>query len=120
MIIATLLAADRLSRDDISNAVGLLATIGLQAGEWAWVEDGSAADIPVDGDVARVRGLLEGKLGNIDVIVQRQAHRRKKALVADMDSTIIGQECIDELADFAGLKSRVAEITERAMQGELD
>ncbi|MEO6359322.1 MAG: phosphoserine phosphatase SerB, partial [Sphingomicrobium sp.] len=41
-------------------------------------------------------------------------------LVADMDSTIIGQECIDELADFAGLKSRVAEITERAMQGELD
>ncbi len=44
----------------------------------------------------------------------------KRLLVADMDSTIIGQECIDELADFAGLKSEVAEITERAMQGEIE
>lgn len=98
----------------------MLATAGMKAGEWAWVEEGSAADIPVDGEIARVRGLLEGKLGETDVVVQREAKRRKKALVADMDSTIIGQECIDELADFAGLKDRVAEITERAMQGELD
>ena len=45
--------------------------------------------------------------------------RRKKLLVADMDSTMIGQECIDELADFAGLKAHVAAITERAMRGEI-
>jgi phosphoserine phosphatase len=55
-----------------------------------------------------------------DVIVQPAAHRRKRLLIADMDSTIIGQECIDELADFAGLKPRIAAITERAMRGELD
>lgn len=46
--------------------------------------------------------------------------RRKKLLISDMDSTVIGQECIDELADFAGKKAEVAEITERAMRGELD
>jgi phosphoserine phosphatase len=55
----------------------------------------------------------------IDVVVQRQEGRRKKLLIADMDSTMIGQECIDELADFAGVKDRVAAITERAMRGEL-
>jgi phosphoserine phosphatase len=55
----------------------------------------------------------------IDVVVQRQDSRRKKLLIADMDSTMIGQECIDELADYAGVKDRVAEITERAMRGEI-
>jgi phosphoserine phosphatase len=55
----------------------------------------------------------------VDVVVQRQEGRRKKLLIADMDSTMIAQECIDELADFAGVKDRVAEITERAMRGEL-
>jgi phosphoserine phosphatase len=58
-------------------------------------------------------------LDPIDVVVQRQDGRRKKLLIADMDSTMIGQECIDELADFAGVKDRVAAITERAMRGEL-
>jgi phosphoserine phosphatase len=48
------------------------------------------------------------------------ANRRKRLLISDMDSTIIGQECLDELADFAGLKAEVAAITERAMRGELD
>jgi phosphoserine phosphatase len=56
----------------------------------------------------------------VDVVVQRQDGRRKKLLLADMDSTMIGQECIDELADYAGVKARVAAITERAMRGELD
>jgi phosphoserine phosphatase len=55
----------------------------------------------------------------IDVVVQRQDGRRKKLLIADMDSTMIGQECIDELADYAGVKDRVVEITERAMRGEI-
>src|SRR3954454_3273380 len=56
----------------------------------------------------------------IDVIVQPRAHRRKKLLLADMDSTMIRQECIDELADFVGLKDKVSAITERAMRGEIE
>lgn len=56
----------------------------------------------------------------LDVIVQPAANRRKRLLVADMDSTMIGQECIDELADFVGRKAEVAAVTEAAMRGELD
>ena len=56
----------------------------------------------------------------IDVVVQRFDQRQKRFLIADMDSTIIEQECIDELADFAGLRDEISEITERAMRGELD
>jgi phosphoserine phosphatase len=59
-------------------------------------------------------------LPGVDLIVQLADQRDKGALVADMDSTIIGQECIDELADYAGIKPQIAAITERAMQGELD
>lgn len=55
----------------------------------------------------------------IDIVVQETKYRRKKLFVADMDSTMIDQECIDELADYAGLKAHVAAITERAMRGEL-
>jgi len=55
----------------------------------------------------------------VDIFVQPLANRRKKLLLADMDSTMIGQECIDELADFVGLKEKVAAITERAMRGEI-
>ena len=57
--------------------------------------------------------------GAVDVVVQPVAYRRKKLFLADMDSTMIGQECIDELADYAGLKAHVAAITERAMRGEI-
>ena len=55
----------------------------------------------------------------LDVCVQPSANRRKQLLICDMDSTLIGQECIDELADFAGVKDRVSAITERAMRGEI-
>ena len=54
-----------------------------------------------------------------DICAQPSAGRRKKLLICDMDSTLIGQECIDELADFAGVKDRVSAITERAMRGEI-
>jgi phosphoserine phosphatase len=62
---------------------------------------------------------LRSLVPTIDVVVQRSANRRKKLFLADMDSTMIGQECIDELADFVGLKAHVAAITERAMRGEI-
>ena len=54
-----------------------------------------------------------------DICVQANQNRKKKLLICDMDSTLIGQECIDELADFAGVKERVSAITERAMRGEI-
>lgn len=56
----------------------------------------------------------------VDVVVQPATGRRKKLFLADMDSTMICQECIDELADYAGLKAHVAAITERAMRGEIE
>ena len=75
----------------------------------------SSTGIDQSGLAKHLRDLVHG----IDVVVQPAAHRRKKLFLADMDSTMIGQECIDELADYAGLKARVAAITERAMRGEI-
>lgn len=88
-----------------------------------WLGDGVAADIFFDSadDLAGIAERLRAVKGDlaIDIVVQPRANRRKRLLLADMDSTMIGQECIDELADFAGLKAHVADITERAMRGEI-
>lgn len=70
-------------------------------------------------DSADARDILSAASIKADICVQTNGHRRKSVLVCDMDSTLIGQECIDELADFAGVKERVSEITERAMRGEI-
>jgi phosphoserine phosphatase len=96
--------------------------------EMHWLSDGVAADILFASDtnsIADQRALadrLRAARGDmpIDVVVQPVIDRRKKLFLADMDSTMIGQECIDELADFAGLKAHVAAITERAMRGEIE
>jgi phosphoserine phosphatase len=95
------------------------------AGEPAWLAP-NATDIPFNLDRANdnrivansVRAALSG--APVDVVVQPAAGRRKRLLLADMDSTIIGQECIDELADFVGKKAHVAAITELAMRGEIE
>ncbi len=81
---------------------------------------GEAADIPlsVRPDIAAARQALAG--AHVDVIATEAATRRKRLLIADMDSTIITGETLDELADFAGLKEKIAAITARAMNGELD
>jgi phosphoserine phosphatase len=86
-----------------------------------WLEEDVAADLIFTGDLKAKRAALESELTQepIDIIVQPLTHRRKRLLVADMDSTLIGQECIDELADVAGVGERVAGITERAMRGEV-
>jgi phosphoserine phosphatase len=81
-----------------------------------------AADVFIDGgDLALLRRRLvtafEGR--QVDLCVQPAEGRRKQLLVADMDSTIIGCECLDELADFAGLKAEIAAVTGRAMAGEI-
>ncbi len=114
MIIATLIAAGRLDDRLLAEAIELVPGARFAA----WVEEGDAVDLEI-GDGAAARTALEGWNG-CDVIVQPAAGREKKLLAADMDSTIIGQECIDELADYAGIKPSIAAITERAMRGELD
>ena len=73
-----------------------------------------------DGDPAQVRVILDAAFPGADLLLADQAFAIPRVFVSDMDSTMIGQECIDELADFAGLKPEIAAITERAMQGELD
>jgi phosphoserine phosphatase len=89
----------------------------------SWLDDEVAADIAFasDEDYRAIAERLRQARGDrpIDIVVQPAATRRKKLFLADMDSTMIGQECIDELADFAGLKAHVAAITERAMRGEI-
>ncbi len=90
----------------------------------SWLFEGVAADIPFASTegareiAARLREAVDDL--PVDVVVQPLIGRRKKLFLADMDSTMIGQECIDELADFAGLKAHVAKITERAMRGEIE
>ncbi len=92
-------------------------------GAAVWLNPGIAADIPFarpDAEPGAIAERLRAALAApVDVFVQPEAHRRKKLFLADMDSTMIGQECIDELADYVGLKEKVSAITERAMRGEL-
>ena len=122
--VATLVAnpAQRMPDD-----VALRAADALPgAGTAAWLDPGIAVDIrftpagEADNRILadRVRAALGG--APVDVVVQKAAGRRKRLFVADMDSTMIGQECVDELADFVGQKARVAAITERAMRGEIE
>ena len=110
MTIATLIAAGRLD-DRLADAA--CARFGATRG--AWVEPGSALDLEFDGLIPAAEGW-EG----VDLLPITPGPRRRLLLVADMDSTMIGQECIDELADYAGVKPQVAAITERTMRGELD
>ena len=92
---------------------------GVEPRGRSWVEPDVACDLLFSGPVRSTRDLLEGLIPGADVVVQGEAGRRKRLLVADMDSTMITVECIDELADYAGLKPQISEITERAMRGEL-
>ncbi|MEH3106348.1 MAG: phosphoserine phosphatase SerB [Sphingomonas fennica] len=121
MAIATLIAAGRLARQDIDAAAAAIADAGGTAAAPEWLDEGDACDLPFAGLTAEAaRAALEGLSPGVDVVVQPAEGRAKRLLLADMDSTMITIECIDELADYAGIKSQVAEITERAMRGELD
>ena len=115
LVIATLIAAGRLDERLLGSALARLPGTRLSR----WIDRGDAADIEVDAGANAVRAAYEGWEG-LDIIVHPSGPREKKLLMADMDSTIIGQECIDELADYAGVKDQVAAITVRAMHGELD
>jgi phosphoserine phosphatase len=96
----------------------LFAGLGVSAVEV--LSAGFAFDIPVADHAALAMARERAKDLKLDINLVRDERRRKKLLVADMDSTIINVECLDELADMAGLKPRIAAITERAMRGELE
>jgi phosphoserine phosphatase len=120
-LVATLVS----SRTDPQVDARLVAAAAgaVAATEHRVLAEGVAVDIPLPAGSDRLEAerRLRDTIGDrlVDVAVLPQTGRRKALLVADMDSTMIGQECIDELADFAGLKAEVAEITERAMRGEI-
>lgn len=119
--VATLIAAPSYA---LSLREGEAAKALLAATEERWLAAERALDLYFEpsSDTAMITSKLHAELASlpVDVAVQPLAHRRKKLLIADMDSTMIGQECIDELAEEVGLKDKVAAITERAMRGELD
>ncbi len=119
MFIATLLtspsapALDPALVDSLRNAWG--------GGDAVWLSPDEAAEFPLEARPMNQWDVWEEvqRMG-VDLVIQPAANRKKKMLLADMDSTMIQQECIDELADMAGVGERVADITARAMNGELD
>lgn len=116
MFIATLITTTACAEDQVSDARARLIAAGCTPGA-ASFRDG-AADLEFNGDPGAARAALEALA--IDSFVLRLPRPEIKLLVADMDSTMITVECIDELADYAGVKPEVAAVTERAMRGELD
>jgi phosphoserine phosphatase len=121
--VATLISAPATRLD--AAAIARVRAALPAAGEPIWLDPAIAADIPFTGEASadpraladHARKLLDGL--PVDIVVQPTAQRRKRLFLADMDSTMIGQECIDELADLVGKKTEVAAITERAMRGEI-
>ena len=120
--VATLIASP--ARPAVTETVLREARAVLGPGETRVLDGAVAADCYFEAGpraAASVTDLLRAALceAPIDMVVQPVAGRRKRLFLADMDSTMIQQECIDELADFVGLKPEVAAITERAMRGEI-
>ncbi|MDP3898362.1 MAG: phosphoserine phosphatase SerB [Mesorhizobium sp.] len=119
--VATLIANP--ARPGLSDTLAHSASQAVGASAPVWLAKGVACDIAIPHGVdplsaeASMRAALAGAA--LDVVVQPRANRRKKLLIADMDSTMIDQECIDELADVVGVKPHVAAITARSMNGEI-
>ena len=119
MFIVTLLTAP--SRPSLDPAMVEALRNAWGGGEAIWLAPDEAAEFPVaevPGNREDVAGELRGR--GVDLVVQPAEGRRKTVLLADMDSTMIGQECVDELAEVAGVGAAVKAITARAMNGELD
>jgi phosphoserine phosphatase len=104
---------ERVTVESLRNAWG--------GGEARWLDPGVAAEFDLASVPENRWEVWEGLQAlRVDMVVQAAEGRKKRLLIADMDSTMIRQECIDELADEAGVGARVADITARAMNGELD
>ena len=121
MFVATLIAAGKLTDEVVREGIDRLAATGHDVGAPHWLDEHDAADIVFHGSLVSARKeLAQMDHGALDIVVQPLGDRTKKLIIADMDSTMITVECIDELADYAGIKDEVAAITQRAMRGELD
>ncbi len=120
MFTATLIAAESFAAGDISTASDMVRATGASVSGIDWLEADKAVDIHFTGNDAVVRETLEHSFRKTDAIIQKTADRLRKLIIADMDSTMITVECIDELADYAGIKAEISAVTERAMRGELD
>ncbi|MGO6814201.1 phosphoserine phosphatase SerB [Rhizobium leguminosarum] len=120
-LVATLVANP--SNPVLTPEIAERAAEAVNASGLYWLADGVACDIALrdgtDAQAAEANILAVISSAPIDLVIQEQETRRKKLLIADMDSTMIGQECIDELAAEVGLKEKVATITARAMNGEI-
>ena len=103
-----------LDTSHVEQATEALRALGATVGTADWLAPGVACDLPFEGQAVEIW------LTAIDSVVVPAAGRRKKLLVADMESTLIENEMLDELADFLGLRERIAGITARAMNGEID
>lgn len=107
----------------INDIVSMITREGMNMRDSGWITRGEAYDIFVEGEVPEtLKRLLEMRAheSKADLAVQPVHGREKKLLISDMDSTMIKQECIDELAEVLGIKEKVAEITERAMRGDIE
>ena len=120
-LVATLIAHP--ARRNLTEEIVGHAAAALNAPRTDWLAAGLACDIlPSPGlPQQQVETILRGAIADapLDIVVQPVEERRKRLLLADMDSTMIDQECIDELADEVGLKDKVAAITARSMNGEI-
>jgi phosphoserine phosphatase len=119
-MVATLVAHDGLGQREADAARDALFAAGLDVGSLAWIDPEEAVDLPFAGDRMAARAALEALDLPADLFVIEAANRDCHLFVADMDSTMITVECIDELADYANLKGEISAVTERAMRGELD
>jgi len=119
MLTVTLLTAPARAALDPALVESLRNAWGGGEARWLAPDEAAEFDIPARPDTADETWQELQKLG-VDLCLQAAAGRRRRLLLADMDSTMIGQECIDELAGMAGVGPRVAAITARAMNGELD
>ncbi|NGN40926.1 phosphoserine phosphatase SerB [Mesorhizobium sp. CGMCC 1.15528] len=120
-LVATLISHPAQSR--LSQSLANMASQAVGASSVRWLSEKIACDIALPNSISadeaqsKLRAALDGE--PIDIVVQESETRRKKILIADMDSTMIDQECIDELADEIGVKAHVAAITARSMNGEI-
>src|SRR5690348_11273282 len=114
-------SAPILNSQNLATANAALAEAGAHIGAVDWLEPNRACDIPFEGiDVTTAQRIARERLGAapIDLAAQAAVGRRKKLLVADMESTIITAELLDELAAFLGIADKIAPITARSMRGE--
>ncbi|MEP5939099.1 MAG: phosphoserine phosphatase SerB [Erythrobacter sp.] len=122
MLIARLIADPAALETSVEKAIAALEAHGMPIAMARPLEhhaDALHLSLP-EGDEKALLEVLDEHFGPSDVLTARAEIAVPNLFVSDMDSTMIGQECIDELADYAGLKDKIADITERAMQGELD